>query len=482
MKNFIYILILASLTGISCSNDFIEIKPESTVDVDELYDTEKDFQDALIGCYRQLQIQYEDFWIYGDLRSDDSQQEIFSNISLLTVDNFTLTSQSNLLNDTWRNYYIVINRTNKILHEIESINPADLPNKDRYTGEARFLRALAYFDLVRIFGDLPMITTVITQEEAYNATRVPVSDIYAEVIIPDLLEAEKGLPDQISGAELGRASRGAAISLLAKVYLTTKDFIKAESTLQKVTTMGYALLDNFSDLFDYTLEEHHSEYIFDIEFEEGINLGSSFTNNFLPISIPMADYYNIRGSLGERNSPTDELFEAFDQEPNDLRRDITVGIKGGFMKDDGEIVPLLPNTSQSYTMKYITPVASEDDSRANWKVIRYADVLLMYAEALNENGKTEMALDYLNQVRNRAGLNSYSGLTQSDAREKIYFERRLELAFEGHRWFDLIRTGRALDLLEAQGMREHMTVFPLPLIQIQLINDRTIFPQNPGYD
>ncbi len=122
------------------------------------------------------------------------------------------------------------------------------------------------------------------------------------------------------------------------------------------------------------------------------------------------------------------------------------------------------------------------DSRANWKVIRYADVLLMYAEALNENGKTPEALKWLNMVRVRAGLLGYPDLTQDAARDNIYLERRLELSFEGHRWFDLVRTGRALSVMSKFGMKPHMTVFPLPISQVKLINNPSIFAQNQGYD
>jgi hypothetical protein len=127
-------------------------------------------------------------------------------------------------------------------------------------------------------------------------------------------------------------------------------------------------------------------------------------------------------------------------------------------------------------------ISASCDSKANWKVIRYADVLLMYAEALNENGKTTQALVYLNQIRTRAGVSTYSGLNPSDTRDAIYLERRLELSFEGHRWFDLVRTGRALSVMGTKGMKDYMTVFPIPISQVQLMNDNTLFPQNPGYN
>lgn len=480
MKNIFYGILFMQVLLISCKKNFIEIKPESTVTVDALYKTDKDFQDAVIGVYNQFQIQYRDFWIFGDLRSDDSQQEIFSNISLLTVDNFTLSSDATLIKDTWTNYYKIINRANNILSQIENVDSSVVVNKKRDIGEARFLRALAYFDLVRIFGDVPKVTEAITLDQAYKMPRVPVKEIYDQVIIPDLLIAENNLPAKYTGKDVGRATEGAAKSILGKVYLTIHDFVKAEAKLQEVTNMGYSLVPNFNDLFDYTKDEHNSEYIFDIEYEEGINQGSNFTNDFLPISIPMAAYYNIKGSLGERNSPTQSLRDAYDS--NDLRKSITVGVKGGFIDGNGNFIPLLPNTSQSYTMKYITSVPSTDDSKANWKVIRYADVLLMYAEALNENNKTQEALGYLNQVRTRAGVQTYSNLSKDETREKIYTERRLELAFEGHRWFDLVRTGRAYDVMKPYGMMPYMTVFPIPLSQIQIVNDRTIFDQNPGYD
>jgi hypothetical protein len=166
-----------------------------------------------------------------------------------------------------------------------------------------------------------------------------------------------------------------------------------------------------------------------------------------------------------------DLFNAFDTA--DIRRDFACDTNQIFFK-----FFQIP----TFTRKYIAPTASLNDSPANWKVIRYADVLLMYAEALNENNKTAEALGYLNQVRARVGMPGYSGLTQDDARNKIYDERRFELAMEGHRWFDLVRTGRALSIMASTGMNAYNVVFPVPLREVQVINDPSIFPQNAGYD
>lgn len=470
----------ASLSVVSCSEDFIDLVPKSSVSVDVVYKTDKDFMDALTGVYNTLQDQYEDFYLFGDIRADDSQQEIFKNNSQSYSDAFVTTSSDGLMNSTWENYYQAIFRINTILSKIENADASVVTNKDRYIAEAKFLRALSYFDLVRIFGNVPMVTKPLSVEEGYSTPREDVGKIYSEVIIPDLLAAENGLPLTYSGSDLGRPTKGAAKALLGRVYLTLKDFPKAESKLHEVTTMGYELLENYNDLFDYTRNEHHSEYIFDIEYEEGIGEGNRFTNAFAPNSKPFTTFYGIGGNGDEQNSPTQVLIDLFNSE--DLRKDVTVGVKGGFYDADSVFIELPPNTNQTYTKKYIVPVLAANDSRANWKVIRYADVLLMYAEALNETGNPGDALKYLNEVRTRAGLTGYSGLNQSEAREAIALERRLELSFEGVRWFDLLRTGQAYNVMKDYGMQPHMTVFPLPLSQIQLIDNPAIMPQNEGYE
>jgi hypothetical protein len=479
MKKIISILAIVSVIMVSCKKSFIEINPMSAVSVDAVYKTDKDFQDATTGVYSTYEDQYQNFWLFGDMRADDSWQQVIKNSSQYFMDVFTTNSSDGVISSTWLNYYKIIYSTNTILAKIETADAAVVTNKKRYIAEAKFLRALAYFDLVRIFGDVPLLTKPVTIDESYKVGREKVETIYTQLIIPDLIAAEADLPAKYTGTDIGRATKGAAASLIGKVYLYRKDFVNAEIKFQQVTTMGYSLLPVYNDLFNYTKDEHHSEYIFDIEYEQGIGRGSIFTNQFMPNSGPMATFYGINGTLQEANSPTQNLISAFT--PTDLRKDITVGVSGGFINGAGTFVALPPQTSQTYTKKYLTPVLTGNDSRANWKVIRYGDVLLMYAEALNENNKTPQALTVLNQIRTRAGVPTYSGLTQDDTREKIYLERRLELSFEGSRWFDLVRTGRAFTTMKATGMLDYMTVFPVPLTQIQLINNPSIFPQNPGY-
>lgn len=482
MKNIpIVCLLIIALTVTSCGDKFIELDPISTVNIDNLYKTDKDFQDAVLGCYAVFREQYKSFWELTDLRSDDSWHQLGNDSRRISYDVFTLDPNVSSLRNNWLNYYKVINLANTMLTKIEGADEAVVVNRARHIGEARFLRALAYFDLVRLFGDVPMPITPLTIDEAYQSGRTSTTTIYNDVIIPDLIAAETDLPTSYAGADVGRATSGAAKALLGKVYLTVKDFPKAEAKLQEVTTMGYDLLDNYADLFDYTKDEHHSEYIFDIEYEQGLgDLGSPFTNNFLPKSVggTAEAYFGVIGGAEEMNQPTQDLIDAF--EPGDLRKDVT-GIDGGGFYDETDFFHrwVAMNT---FTKKYVTNITTHHDSPANWKVIRYADVLLMYAEALNENDKTEEALAQVNRIRRRAGVDEYENLDRETAREKIWQERRLELAMEGHRWFDLLRTDRAFSVMEKYGMKAYMTVFPIPLGEIRVINNEEVLYQNPGYN
>jgi len=480
MKKIIALVAVLSMLTTSCTKDFIEILPVDTITLDLLYKSDKDYQDAVIGIYGIYQDQYQNMYYFGDIRGDDVWDELVKGTPG-AVDNFTLSNDDGLLISTWRNYYKAITRANTLLERIKEADVAVVKNKDRHIAEAEFLRALAYFDLVRIFGDVPLVTKTLSIDEAYKTPREKVDKIYDEIIIKDLLDAEAKLPASYSGADLGRATRGAAKALLGKVYMTRKDFTKAEAKLQEVTTMGYNLLANWADLWDYTKNERHSEYIYDIEYEQGLGgEGSVFTNRFTPKVTSMIAFYGIAGSVDDQNTPHQVLFDLFDAK--DKRKDITA--TRGYTDATGKFIPILisSNNMSAYTRKYIVKIPTANDSPANWKVIRYADVLLMYAEALNENGKTSAALPFLNQIRTRAGVTPYAALSQAEMRDKIVLERRMELAFEGHRWFDLVRTGQAFPVMQKYGMKTHNTLWPIPLAQIQLINDRALFPQNPGYD
>jgi len=479
MKKKIYISVCLFLILSSCSQSFIDLIPVSSVTVDIIYKTDKDFSDALTATYTPIRNQYQDFWMLADMRADDSWEEYPKNNDQSYCDLFTLHSGHGIMNNTWQRYYQAIFRANTILRKIEDFDESSIPNKKRYIGEARFLRALCYFDLVRIFGAIPAVTLDISVSEAYKTPRTPVESIYNDIIIPDFQAAESALPASYTGTNVGRPTTGAAKALLGRVYLTIKDFPKAESKLMEVTTMGYELLPNFNDLFDYS-NKRHKEYIYNIEYQGGVNGGSVFTNSFLPNFPEMATFFGVVGQGLENNNPTRALIAMF--EDHDTRKEMTVGIPGGYYNAAGEFRPLPVFTCQTYTKKYLTREPAREDSPADWKVIRYGDVLLMLAEAMNENGKTEQAIPYLNQIRKRAGVDEYpTTMNKAETFAAIEKERRLELSFEGVRWFDLVRWGKAYEVMSSKGMQPHMILYPIPLSQVQLINDPAILPQNPGY-
>ena len=328
--------------------------------------------------------------------------------------------------------------------------------------------------MVRIWGEVPLVLKTISPEEGLEFPQSSVDLIY-ESIIADLQFAAENLPESYSGSDVGRATKGAAKSILGKVYLTLGDFQNAESTLAEVLGLGYSLLSDYKSVFDH-FNEHHSEYIFDIEYEADLGgEGSNFVYRFIPNDKELRDYFGITGDSGETLNPTDDYFSLFSD--NDLRKDFAA--VRGFVQDDGSFF----TTKIPFTMKYLTSTNSQNDSRVNWKVTRFADVLLMYAEALNENGKTNEALVELNKIRTRANVETYSGLSQAEAREAIELERRLELGFEGHRWFDLVRTSKAYEVMNSKGynLEPHHVLFPKPQQQLDVVNDPSILSQNNGY-
>lgn len=474
MKKNRYIIVFILFLTASCSDSFLDLNPISNPDINSLYHSDADFEQAVNGVYAELQNYYRDYWQFSELRADNGDHLGTGWEDIQRVDQFRLLVNDRILNDTWASMYNSIFRANIILEQIEFANPEDVSRISQYTGEARFLRALNYFNLVRIWGEVPLVLATLSPEEGLDYPQASVSSVY-ESIKSDLQFAADNLPVKYGSNEAGRATKGAALSTLGKVYLTLGDYGLAESTLADVLDLGYELLPIYQDVFDH-FNEHHSEYIFDIEYEPELGgEGSNFANQFIPNDPEIRDHYGIVGSSGETLNPVDEYFSLFDAE--DERKDIAAAT--GFLQNDGTFFV----AQRTFTKKYITSVNVQNDSRVNWKVTRFADVLLMYAEALNENGKTNLALTELNKVRSRAGVEIYSGLSQTEAREAIELERRLELGFEGHRWFDLVRTGKAYEEMSAKGynMEPYQVLFPKPQQELDVVNDPTILSQNPGY-
>ena len=352
--------------------------------------------------------------------------------------------------------------------------------RTRLIGEAQFLRAYFYFNLVRWFGDVPLILEPFPT--TFELPRTPRDEVYAQ-IEADLRAAADVLPASYSGVDVGRVTSGAARAMLAKVALTHGDFQQAADLALEVINGGqYALLPTYGEIFTEA-GENSSETIFEIQaaaFEIGGG-GSQYN-----------EVQGVRGNpnLGWGfNRPSDDLIASF--EPGDPRRDATILYVGEVLPDGSAVIQDNPNLEgERFNQKAFVPdhPGGNGNGPGNIRIFRYADLLLIAAEALNEIGQPEQALTYLNQVRARARGSSTSVLPdvtttdRDELREAIYHERRSELALEQHRWFDLVRTGRAAE--EMEPLRPNFTpgtneLFPIPQSEIDL--SQGALTQNPGY-
>jgi hypothetical protein len=477
------------LFSAGCTKKFLDLSPISNPNVQNFYKNEGDFTNAIIGAYSSLRSRgvYDDnVQLVGDLRADNTEMGTTASnrFNYYNMQLFRLPTDNPISESIWNDHYKGIVRVNEILDRIDKSNMSE-SFKGRIGGEAKFLRALFYFNLVRIFGDVPLVTKVLNSiEEAYAAGRVEKSKVYDQ-IIEDLKDASDVLPPQVGSDEAGRATKGAALALLGKVYLTIHNFENAKATLEDVMNLNqYQLLPHYSDLWKVT-NKNNKESVFDVQFSRSAtsSTGSDFCERYTPYLYPYLSYYSTAGGY---NIPTEDLIDAY--EPNDLRKEAS--LKESYVSPDGSIVSGLAGR---FCIKYFDTPVQNQGSDDNWPVLRYADVLLMYAEALNEIGfvPNGPAFDYLNKIRERAGLpDKTSGNTNPDLainnqetfREAVWHERRVELAFEGQRWFDLIRTGQAIKVLSSMkgiSIKDYQLLLPIPQSQVD-INPEKI-KQNPGY-
>ncbi|GAA5221661.1 RagB/SusD family nutrient uptake outer membrane protein [Membranihabitans marinus] len=479
-----YIIAVFAIT--SCSEDLLELSPISSPNVESYFKSQSDFENALVGAYSILKSDgvYNDYvQLVGEVRSDNSEMGTTASnrVYLYEMSEFRDQSTSPIYNSIWTQHYKGINLANLIIKNIVDL---DAPEsfKNRVEGEAKFLRSLYYFNLVRIFGSVPLVASSLNSiADAYDKSRAETSEIY-NLIIEDLEYSKSVL--QANPIDVGRATKGAATALLGKVYLTLHDYNNAKISLEEVIQSGqYALLDDFADLWEAS-NKNHSESIFDVQFQRGSgsNTGSRFLERYSPYLYPHLPYYTTGGGY---NIPTIDLINAFEE--NDNRKDAS--LKEFYVVGNDTISGL----AGRFCYKFHDLPTQQQGSDDNWPVIRYADVILMYAEVLNEisfeaNG---LAFDYLNMIRSRAGLpNKTANNTNIDLsidsqaafREAIAHERRVELAFEGHRWFDLVRTQKMIDVMNPKTeveIQDYMSLLPIPQSQID-INPGKI-TQNQGY-
>lgn len=492
MKHLILCLVIISIT-VSCE-DMLDKAPLGVVSEVSAYKSESDAFKALASAYNPLLNfpGYDGYSIY-DIAADNAEKggegpadgAYFNEIA-----HFTLTSSNTVALQVWRNSYLGVRRTNLIIENVPAIE-MDQAVKGRIIAEAKFIRAYNYFILVTLFGDVPLITTV--EVQSTDVVRTPREIVY-EQIIKDLNEAVDVLPlrSELSHDELGRVTRGAAQAYLGKVFLYQKKFADAETWFKKVI-----------DSNEYGLDPNYS-HIFTVAGEFGIENIFEINHMYSPQFLAARNLGTIRqGSAGMYGygfaNPTQDFVNAF--EPGDPRLWQTV-YKNGDVLPDGKIADV-GNSETGYMNKkaYLRedefpPTGDPIHSGRNEIKLRYGALLLWYAEAANENGNTQPALDALNQVRQRARQGVPDVLPDVDVtdkaqlREKIWHEQRVEYGMENERFFDLVRQGRAGTVLRAyaekyntvkgKNFRDGINEFlPVPQSEIDLSQGR--LEQNFGY-
>jgi starch-binding outer membrane protein, SusD/RagB family len=482
-NHFVYKAALVTLLLSSCGKGFIDLKPISVITTDNFYQTEEDFRNAINGAYNALRsggTYGTDSYIFGEIRSDNSLAVASGSVTDQDeFDRFYIRTTNPFINNRWSNSYTSIARCNAILDRITPIAISDVL-KNRYIGEAKFLRALFYFNLVRTFGDVPLVLKEITNaDEGYEYGRNPKADVYAQ-IEKDLTEAAAALPPSYTGADVGRATKGAAQAILGRVLLTQKKFAPAAVQLKAVIDLNqYALVTtSYADFFKVS-NKNNIEAIFDVQYKSGgIGQGNNWPNSFAPQNSGNAV---IMFGGGGNNVPTDDLVN--DYEAGDLRKAATIATS--YVNANGATIP------GNFVKKYFDVPTVNNDNGNNIPIIRYADVLLMYAECLNEAGFVANgdAFAYLNEVRRRAGLGNLTAVEvpgQAAFRLVMEHERRVEFAFENLRWYDLVRTDRAITVLNGKSAQINMVnpvtlqnqVFPIPQSQIDI--NKTKITQNEG--
>jgi len=490
MKKYITTLSVLALLAVSCSEDFLEKAPLDTINTENFYQTEEDAIAAINGAYQPLQwpkLYNMRMWtsdimagnsIVGAGGGDDGRET-------QDMANFVTATDNPGVLDLFRGPPPGILRCNVVLQEVSGME-IDENIKNRVLGEAYFLRGLYHFILVRYFGDIPLILEPQAPGDNLRPSRTD-RDIVYEQIIEDLTMAMDLLPAKstYSSSDLGRAAKGAATGLLAKVYLTLGDWDQVVTLTDEVTSLGYTLNPNYGDNFD-VLNKNSQESLFEIQYIS--DAGEDFWSNenqasWLSTFTGPRNSDMVAGGWGW-NQATQEFIDAYEED--DLRKDVTIFYEGCPQFDGQDYDPAYSTTGYNLRKFLVTKSesATYDNSPLNFPVLRYADVLLMKAEALNNLDRTSEAEAPLNAVRARAGLPAVTGLSQTEFRDKVLHERRMELAFEGQRWFDMIRIDGGqwgLDFLHSIGKlnaSEKHLLFPIPLKEIE---SNPNLSQNPGY-
>ena len=487
------ILLLTLFTFFSC-NDFLQKDPLVGVVEENFYNTEEDAIAAVNAAYAALQFEMTPgghfHWFWGDVMSDDSDKGGSGpndTPELGQLESFQGPVNTPLLLGEWEADYEAIYRANVVL---ERIPPIDMNegSKNRILAEARFIRAFSFYNLVTIFGGVPLVDRVLSPSE-FNLPRSTAEEVW-QLIESDLNIAAMDLPlrSEYPLEDLGRITKGAAQALLLKTYMYQSKFGAAEAMAFEIVSSGeYQLASDYASIFTEA-GENNEESVFEIQYmnASGGNWGRNNANEGTFTNV----FQRARGQFEGYgfNLPTQDFVDEFFAEGfEDPRLSATVFRIGENMGDRGVFTKDATGFPHDYYPKKYFNNKSEEapfgdpnpNGGSNYRVIRYADVLLLHAEAAFHNGNESAAKNSLNAVRERVGLDPINS-SGPPLLQAIYHERRVELGLEGHRFFDLVRSGRAQEVLGSQGYDDNVHhIFPIPEQQIQLTNGSLI--QNPGY-
>ena len=464
MKKYILYALLI-LVSSSCSKEFTELSPISERNIQSAYKSEADFAVAVNGLYDALQLNGtygKTYLLLNEMRSDNTLNGGGCNgiaQSLCDVELFKEITTANELSSAWSDSYKGIARCNIILDKIDaSVVPDAL--KKRYKGEALYIRSLLYYNLAVIFGNVPLQLTDVASPSDVNLKQSNAAEIYKQ-IIADLIAAEPLLPAKYTGADIGRVTSGAVNTLLGKIYLTNGDKGSAITALNKVVdSKNYSLVTDYAKLWG-AANENGPESIFEIQYKTGgQGEGSGYFEYF-------ASIIGRAGGVGGGNTPMN------------MTPDLLASYQTGDLRFAKSVFTNRRTPDTTYSLKYISTQTTTFDGDNNWYVARYADVLLMLAEALGESAQS---YTYINQVRARAGLPAISASTPGTFTQKLLDERRIEFALENQRWQDLLRFGVAKSTMAKQlavPEADIRLLYAIPQKEIDVSNGKLV--QNPGY-
>lgn len=509
----IYIFAASVLSLSSCSDSFLNLTPETTITTETFYKTADHFEQATVASYTGLRNIALSGIFMDEMRSDNTFYTYYSGDRgpynsteklALFLDDETVGWSP----DRYKGVYSSIAKVNTILGRLDA---SELTEEEKKTvkAEALFLRAFYYFDLVQHWGGVPLMLQEVTTEAEAFAAKSPAEDVYKQVLT-DVSEAiSLGLPVASTFPQSGRATMGAAKMLRAYCYMSqpTRDYKAAEQDLKDITQMNYGLLDSYEAVFN-PANKNSKESIFEIQYiEDGSNAGvhndipwrliSKCSNNDFLMGITFSNY---AGTSGGWCVPTEEMIQSY--EPGDKRLDASIAVAEG-KTDDAEqftceevktVSDFTPTTGKNFyyfiRKYYHPPYQYAGRAGDNFPVYRYAGALLLLAENLVAQNRNAEALPYVNEVRARAGLEPLTSVTAEDVAD----EMRHELAFENHRWTDLIRTGKAIETMTEFGktmkakyqwilpsafeVTGNRLVFAFPLRERQI---NYLLEQNPGY-